>query len=136
MSNKKVRMALEQKERTMSATNKAYDVYKKKEDLLLSFQMVRAYYGDNGASIPTLVTKILKEKYNLPWQDKIIRNAVEQIKGQRDAVLVIPQFKYEKKVSDILSVFVKRKFGAMMVGANEWDNIYPLAFKEIVRKYS
>jgi len=134
MSNSKVRKALEAKEKG----NKVYNAYKTKEDLLFNFQMVRAYYNDNGASVHCLVEKILTEKYNLPWQTKLVRKALNGIKGQRNGLVSIPQFKYEERVYDILSKFVHRKFDVMVaeMKQHQTGTLYPLAFRDIVNKYS
>ena len=117
---------------------KAFAEYEKKKDLLLVFQLVRAYYGDSGCNIPCLVEKILKEKYNYPWQEKIIRKALQGIIGQRNALVSIPQFKYEERVNDILSKFVKSKFDKMVteIQRHPTGTLYPLRFREIVERNS
>ena len=141
MSNSKVKKALIEKDIENKGKEKAkkiYDQYKNKEDLLTNFQLVRAYYNDNGASIVCLVERILKEKYNLPWQEKIIRKALNGIKGQRNAVVSIPQFKFEEKVYDILSKFVKNHFSRMVgeIIAHRTGTIYPISFRDLVERYS
>jgi hypothetical protein len=64
MSNKKVREQLEAQE----AKNKFIEAYKSKADFILNYQMCKAYFKDSALSIMTIVEKILKAKYNLPWQ--------------------------------------------------------------------
>lgn len=115
---------------------KTFAEYEKKKDLLLDFQLVRAYYGDSGCNIHCLVEKILKEKYNYPWQEKIIKKALQNIRGQRNALVSIPQFKYEERVNDILAKFVKRKFDKMVseVLRQPLGTLYPLNFRDMVQK--
>lgn len=134
MSNSKVRKELEAKEKG----NKVFNAYKAKEDLVFNFQIVRGYFNDSGASVHCLVEKILSEKYNQPWQAKLIRKALHSISGQRNGLVSIPQFKYEERVHDILSKFVRKKFNLMVADMKQHPtgSLYPLAFRDIVSKYS
>lgn len=130
MSNKKIREQLEAQE----AKNKYYGTYKKKSDFILNYQMCKAYFKDSGLSIVAIVERILKMKYNLPWQEKIIRRAIDSIKGKTDATISIPQFKYEEKVRDILAKFVEKHFDKMV---SEYKcGIYPQKFRDIVESMS
>ena len=94
MSNSKVRKQLEAR----SKNEKLLEAYKKKADLILNYQMCKAYYKDSGLSILAIVEKILKMKYNLPWQEKLIRKALNEARGKTNATITIPQFKYEKSL--------------------------------------
>jgi hypothetical protein len=139
--NSKLRKAIAEQEKinaAKSASKVIYGKYKAKEDLLLNFQMVRAYYGDNGASIKRLIDKILAEKYNLPWQRKIIRNALRVMDNQRNALISIPQFKFEEHVYDILSKFVKKNFTKMIRDAKLQgsESLYPLSLRTMLNSYS
>ena len=131
MSNSKVRKQLEEKSRN----EKLLAAYKKKADLLLNFQMCKAYYKDSGLSILSIVEKILKAKYNLPWQEKLIRKALNDARGKTNATITIPQFKYEKKVHDILAEFVERNLDKM-AKESATRGMYPLGFVDLVEKYS
>jgi hypothetical protein len=131
MSNKKVRMAIEAQE----AKNKFFNTYKSKADLLLNFQMCKAYYKDSGLSILAIVENVLKAKYNLPWQEKIIRKAINDARGVADATITIPQFNYEEKVRDILSKFVEKHFDKMALDAKS-NSMYPQVLRDIIERYS
>jgi hypothetical protein len=131
MSNKKVRMAIEAQE----AKNKFFNAYKSKSDLLLNFQMCKAYYKDSGLSILAIVENVLKAKYNLPWQEKIIRKAINDARGVADATITIPQFNYEEKVRDILSKFVEKHFDKMALDAKS-NSMYPQVLRDIIERYS
>ena len=121
---------------TLIKYNKAFEAYKKKEDLMLNYQMAKAYYKDSGCSVSGLCERILKEKYNLPWQEKLIRKALAEVKGKKGAVLTIPQFKFQSTVYDILSNFVHKKFDKMVgeLIKQPHGTIYPLTFRDIVEK--
>lgn len=131
---------MEQKAIEDKAKEKAKQIYQKyvsKGDLLTNFQMTKAYFKDSGANISNLVERILLLKYNLPWQEKIVKRVVASIRGKKNAVVSIPQFKYEEKMNDILAKFVKDKFDKMVgdVIQNKM-NIYPLFFREMVETCS
>ena len=132
MSNSKVRKQIE----AQSKNEKLLEAYKKKADLLLNFQMCKAYYKDSGLSILSIVEKILKVKYNLPWQEKLIRRALNEARGKTNATINIPQFKYEKKVYDILGEFVAKHLDKMASEALRMRGVYPLVFVDLVEKYS
>ena len=103
MSNKRVREQLEAQE----AKKKFFNAFKSKADFILNFQMCKAYFKDSGLSAIAIVEKILRAKYNLPWQEKIIRRAIDSVRGKTDATITIPQFKYEEKVRDIIESMLK-----------------------------
>ena len=131
MSNSKVRKALEEQ----SVGNKILEAYKKKADLLLNYQMCKAYYKDSAMSMSNIVDKILREKYDLPWQAKIIRKALNEVQGKTDAIVSIPKFKYEKKMRDIMSDFVMKNFKKMVVDS-KINGLYPFELRDIIEKYS
>lgn len=133
MSNSKVRKQIEAKE----AKSKILEAYKKKADFILDYQVCKAYFKDSALPIMAIVEKILKAKYNLPWQEKIIRRALNENRGKTNPTIAIPQFKFEKKVHDIISEYVERNFDKIMLDYNRQGNgVYPLKFMEIVEKYS
>lgn len=128
MSNKRVREELEKK----AKFNGLYDKYKAKADLLLDYQTCRGFLKTNG-SITDIVYLILKKKYDYPWQDKFIRQATMAARGQRDGEIVIEQFNFREKISDILSKFVKNNFNEIM--RTYYERNYPLAVKYLGEEY-
>ena len=131
MSNSKVRKQLEAQE----AKGKLLEGYKKHSNFILNFQMCKAYYKDSALPIMAIVEKILKAKYNLPWQEKIIRKALSEVRGQKNPLIEIPQFKYSKNVHDILAEFVERNFDKM-IADRKTNDLYPLGLRDIIEKYS
>jgi phenolic acid decarboxylase len=131
MSNSKVRKQIEAQE----AKGKLLEVYKKKSDFILDYQVCKAYFKDSALSIMTIVEKILKAKYNLPWQEKIIRKVLMENRGKSNPTIAIPQFRYEKKVHDIISEFVYRNFDKMVTDRKKGE-IYPIKFMDIVDENS
>ena len=131
MSNSKVRKQIEAQE----AKSKLLEAYKKKADFILNYQVCKAYFKDSALSIMAIVEKILKAKYNLPWQEKIIRKALMENRGKSNPMIAIPQFKYEKNTHDIIAEFVYRNFDKI-VADRKANGEYPLRFNDIVEKYS
>ena len=131
MSNSRVKKELEARSRN----EKLLEAYKKKANLILNYQMCKAYYKDSALSILAIVEKILKVKYNLPWQEKLIRKALNEARGKTNATISIPQFKYEKKVHDILAEFVEKNLDKM-ARETSTRGLYPLAFVDMVEKFS
>jgi hypothetical protein len=129
MSNSRVRKQLEAKE----TKDKFFNAFKSKADFILNYQMCKAYFKDSGLSILAIVEKILKAKYNLPWQEKIIRKAVWDARGKTDATITIPQFKYEEKVRDILAKYVEKHFDKM-VADSKGNSLYPQKLRDIIEK--
>ena len=131
MSNSKIRKILEARENQ----SKHLEDYKKVESLLINYQMCKAYFHDASASIIGVVELILREKYNLPWQLKFIRKATMEARGKSNALISIPKFKYEEKVNDILSKFVRKNFGDMASDfKNNKNTMYPLVLRDIIEK--
>lgn len=131
MSNSKVRKQLE----AMEAKTKKYSAYTKIESLILNYQMCKAYFHDQGASIVGIAELILKEKYNLPWQLKFIRRALSDARGKSNPMISIPQFKYDEHLHDILSKFVKKNFDKMVADQKK-NGAYPFAFRDLMEKIS
>jgi hypothetical protein len=127
MSNKKVREQLEAQE----AKNKFINAYKSKADFILNFQMCKAYFKDSGLSVLAIVEKILKAKYNLPWQEKLIKRALNDARGKNNPLISIPQFKFEKNTHDILADFVIKNFDKMVLD-HKRNGMYPLKLREIL----
>lgn len=127
MSNKKVREQLEAQE----AKNKFLETYKKKSDFVLNFQMCKAYFKDSGLSVLAIIEKILKAKYNLPWQEKLIKRALNDARGKNNPLISIPQFKFEKNTHDILADFVVKNFDKMVLD-HKRNGMYPLKLREIL----
>ena len=123
MSNKKVREQLEAQE----AKNKFINAYKSKAD----FQMCKAYFKDSGLSVLAIVEKILKAKYNLPWQEKLIKRALNDARGKNNPLISIPQFKFEKNTHDILADYVIKNFDKMVLD-HKRNGMYPLKLREIL----
>ena len=115
---------------------KIFDAFKRKADFIMKFQLVRAYYKSNDR-ITQLVERILKEKYNQEWQEKLIRKACDNAQGKRNAVIDIPQFNYKENVEAIFDKFIENKFDKMVADVQRNGlGMYPLPFRDIIERNS
>ena len=112
---------------------KKYQEYKRIENLLIDYQMCKAYFRDMSASIAYVAELIIRDKYDLPWQRKIVHKAVSQVQGKSNALIEIPQFKYSAHVNDIISKFIRKNFEKMVYDQRNNTN-YPFKFRDIVEK--
>lgn len=116
-------------------SEKIYSAYKKQESLMTNYQICKAFFHDQSCSLMCLVEKILKEKYNLPWQLKFIRKATMEARGKSNATISIPQFKFEETTSNILSKYIKRNFNVILAD-QRGNREYPFMLRDIIEKYS
>lgn len=131
MSNSRVTKELKAK----MYGSKAFESYKKKEDFITNYQMAKAYLGDRGASVMTIIEKILSKKYDLPWQLKHIRAATRRVQGKKNPTISIPKFNFESDAETILSKFVHKNFNKMVANYKDNDG-YPIMFTNILNSIS
>lgn len=119
----------------MKKSNKVLLEYMKKEDLLLNYNVAKAYLKQESAvSVSGLVELILLQKYDRPWQKRIVHNAVREIHGKKNALVSIPKFNFEERVNDIISTFVHRNFDSILKERTE-NSLYPIGLRDIVERY-
>lgn len=117
-------------------TKDLYNVYAKKATMLEHYQMCVCYLNPHGRrSVYDIVELILREKYSLSWQTKIIRRALSSVRGERNATITIKEFNFSENITDILANYVKRNF-LKMVGTFKQSGRYPLFFRQLVENYS
>ena len=116
-------------------SKKIYEAFKSKADLLLLFQMCRAYYDDN-LSLMGVVEKILKAQLDVSEESRLIHRAVSSVQGKSNPTISIPQLNYEKKVYDILADFVQSHFDKMVAETLNRTSNYPFKFRDIIEQYS
>lgn len=115
---------------------KIYDGFQKQADLLLYYQLCRAYMNEN-CSILRLVEKILLSRLGVaPEKDNPVTRAINAVRGQHDPVISLPKFEFEAKVSEILAEFVEKKFDVMVFNCSTRLGSYPLKFRDIIERYS
>ena len=66
---------------------------------------------------------------------KYIRAATMAARGKSNAVISIPQFKFEETTANILSKYIKRNFNVILADQRS-NREYPFMLRDIIEKYS
>ena len=118
---------------------KIYNAFKAKAGFVEKFQMVKAYYKSND-SVLQLVGRILRERYNLPWQDKVLAKVLKDAQGKHNPIIEIPQFNFKESVEAIFDKFIENKFDKMVGEFNNHglgaDIKYPFMFRDVIERNS
>ena len=113
---------------------KIFDAYKKKADLLMNYQLCRAYFGDN-CSILRIVEKILLERFSdVPFKEKTIGRVLSNLVGKTNPVVEIPKWEIKMTTSEILAAYVEKRFDKMVKEQLSSKPNYPLTFRDIVER--
>ena len=108
-----------------------FDVYSRKKDTILDYQLCKAYLGINGG-INRMVEVILLEKEKNPFHRKKISEVVRNLVGHRDPLINIPKLGIHSKSSQILSDFVERNFDRIVSSHKLRKGIFPIKFMDLV----
>ena len=110
---------------------KIFEAYKPKADLLLNFQLCRAYLNDN-CGVLGIVERILSQKFGgLHAKDKAI---IRELRGQRNPVVNLPYHDFKATVEEILEGYVELRFDKMVAEFLAKKPNYPLTFRDIVER--
>jgi hypothetical protein len=111
---------------------KVYEGFKPKADLLLKFQLCRAYLNASG-SILDVVEAILAEKFGgLHDTDKKI---IRELRGKHNPTVNIPYREFKATVDEILSNYIEMRFDKMVAEVLSKKSTYPLKFRDIIERY-
>jgi hypothetical protein len=112
--------------------SKIYEVFKPKADLLMNYQLCRAYLNDNGGVLD-IVDKILTQKFGgLHPKDRV---AIRELRGKRNPTIELPYHDFKATVEEILENFVELKFDKMVAEFLAKKPNYPLTFRDIIERY-
>lgn len=113
--------------------SKIYQGFKPKADMLLNYQLCRAYLNENGG-VFDIVEKILSERFGgLHIKDRLM---IRSLRGKRNPVIELPYHDFKASVEEILAAFVELRFDKMVLEVVSKKEGYPLAFRDIIEKYS
>lgn len=104
--------------------------YMNKSDFISDYSMCKAFFKESNLSVMAVVERVLCWKYDRPWQKRYVRQAIENVRGQRDPYIDIPRFRYKEKVSTVFKKFIKEQFSRMLVERNTCEG-YPIMFKHL-----
>lgn len=110
---------------------KIYEAFKPKADLLMNFQLCRAYLGDN-RGVLDLVERILSDKFGgLHIKDRLY---IRGLRGNRNPVIELPYHDFKGSVEEILAAYVELRFDKMVTEILAKKQGYPLTFRDIVER--
>ena len=103
--------------------------------LVSNYQLCRSRLDMNG-SILRLCERLLLRQFTKPWMRGCISKAITAAeKKGSDYVISIPQLKFTKKASDILSEFVDKEFDYMVFEVSSKGlGRYPYNLKKAMEK--
>ena len=111
---------------------KIYNSFKGKADLLMNFQLCRAFLNEN-CSIAQIVEKILMERFHdLSYKE---RAKIRECHGKSNAVVELPRLDFKATVNEILNNYVELRFDKMVSEVLARKSTYPLTFRDIVERY-
>jgi len=111
--------------------SKIYEAFKPKADLLMKYQLCKAYLNDNG-SIVHMVESILSKKFfDLTDKEKAY---IRDCHGRSNAVVEIPRHDFKANVNDILGEFIEKNFDVMVSEVLSRKSTYPLTFRDIIER--
>jgi hypothetical protein len=112
--------------------SKIYQGFKPKADMLLNYQLCKAYLNENGG-VFDIVEKILSEKFGgLHIKDRLV---IRALRGKRNPVIELPYHEFKATEEDILSEFVSRKFDKMVNEVKAGKEGYPLVFRDMIERF-
>lgn len=113
--------------------NKIFQGYNA-NDLLLNFQLCKAYFNDN-CSIVQIVEKILLERFHdLSFKE---RARIKECHGKSNALISLPRLGFEANVHDILKGYVEKRFDKMVAEAiGIKKSAYPQKFRDLIERLS
>ena len=103
-------------------------------DLILNFQLCKAYFNDN-CSIVQIVEKILLERFHdLSFKE---RARIKECHGKSNALISLPRLGFEANVHDILKGYVEKRFDKMVAEAiGIKKSAYPQRFRDLIERLS
>ena len=111
---------------------KIYNGFKPKADLLMNFQLCKAYLNEN-CSIAQIVEKIILERHHdLTYKE---RAKIRECHGNRNAVIELPRIDFKATVDEVLANYVELRFDKMVAEVLAHKSTYPLTFRDIVERY-
>jgi hypothetical protein len=111
---------------------KIYNGYTGKADLLMNFQLCRAYLNEN-CSVSKVVEIVLTQMHGKLYKDEIAK--VRESHGKTNAVIELPRLKIKATANEILANYVELRFDKMVAEVLARKENYPLTFRDIIERY-
>lgn len=108
--------------------------YVKKATLLEDYNLLKAYFKFDNASVLGITEKILLDKYNNPYIRKEIHRKVLALQNTTNTPLVIERIKLNATPKEILRDYIEKNFKKIINDRKKMPSRYPIFLRDIIEK--
>ena len=108
--------------------------YVKKATLLEDYNLLKAYFKFDNASVLGIAEKILLDKYNHPYIRKEIQRKVLALQNTTNTPLVIEMIKLNATPKEILRDYIENNFKKIINDRKKMPSRYPIFLRDIIEK--
>ena len=108
--------------------------YVKKATLLEDYNLLKAYFKFDNASVLGIAEKILLDKYNNPYIRKEIHRKVLALQNTTNTPLVIERIKLNATPKEILRDYIEKNFKKIINDRKKKPSRYPIFLRDIIEK--
>ena len=108
--------------------------YVNKATLLEDYNLLKAYFKFDNASVLGIVEKILLDKYTNPYARKEIHKKVIALQNTSNMPLVIERIKLNATPKEILRGYIEKNFEKIINDRRKMPSRYPIVLRDIIDK--
>ena len=108
--------------------------YMNKATLLEDYNLLKAYFKFDNASVLGIVEKILLDKYTNPYVRKEIHKKVVALQNTSNMPLVIERIKLDATPKEILRGYIEKNFEKIINDRRNMPSRYPIFLRDIIDK--
>ena len=108
--------------------------YMNKATLLEDYNLLKAYFKFDNASVLGIVEKILLDKYTNPYVRKEIHKKVVALQNTSNMPLVIERIKLDATPKEILRGYIEKNFEKIINDIRKMPSRYPIFLRDIIDK--
>lgn len=108
--------------------------YMNKATLLEDYNLLKAYFKFDNASVLGIVEKILLDKYTNPYVRKEIHRKVVALQNTSNMPLVIERIKLNATPKEILRGYIEKNFEKIITDRRKMPSRYPIFLRDIIDK--
>lgn len=108
--------------------------YVNKATLLEDYNLLKAYFKFDNASVLGIVEKILLDKYTNPYVRKEIHKKVVALQNTSNMPLVIERIKLNATPKEILRGYIEKNFEKIITDRRKMPSRYPIFLRDIIDK--
>ena len=108
--------------------------YVNKATLLEDYNLLKAYFKFDNASVLGIVEKILLDKYTNPYVRKEIHKKAVALQNTSTMPLVIERIKLNATPKEILRGYIEKNFEKIINDRRKMPSRYPIFLRDIIDK--